>query len=240
MSESARILIVEDDLQLLRVVRAMLVSQGYETYAAQRGQEALDMIRSEKFDLVLLDLKLPDMTGIDVCRAIRPGFDAVIVVLTVSDKEADKVAAFHAGADDYVTKPFKVAELLARIRSHLMRHVGTTELSWNLWSLDDAVIDFARRTISRNGREMSLSPKQYQLLRYLVSNRGKALSHRTLLQSIWGAEYGEETNLLQAIVAQLRKKIEPEPSAPRYLISIPWFGYRFDGPLIEMKAPGSA
>jgi two-component system, OmpR family, KDP operon response regulator KdpE len=237
VSDTARILIVEDDPQLLHVVRATLVNQGYETCAAQRGQQALDMIRSEKFALVLLDLNLPDMRGIEVCRAIRSGLDAVIVVLTISDKETDKVAAFDAGADDYVTKPFKVGELLARIRSHLTRRAGTAELSWNLWCLDDAVIDFSRRTVSRKGIEVSLSPKQYQLLRYLVNNRGKAISHRILLQNIWGAEYGEETNLLQAIVAQLRKKIEPDPGAPRYLVSIPWFGYRFDGPIVEMKAP---
>jgi two-component system, OmpR family, KDP operon response regulator KdpE len=229
VAEGAHILIVEDELNLCRTIRTMLIEHGYEAWAARTGSEALALIRSEEFDLVLLDLNLPDMTGIEVCRAIRAGFDAVIIVLTVRDSEEDKVAAFNAGTDDYMTKPFKVSELLARIHSHLARHAGTKAPFSDVWSLDDCVIDFAKRTITRDGTEAFLSPKQYQLLRYLISKRGKAVSHRTLLQAVWGAEYGEETNLLQAVVMQLRKKIERDPTAPRYIVTVPWFGYRFDG-----------
>ena len=238
MGDGARILVVEDDRQLLRAVREMLVTEGYQTSAAQKGQRALEMIQSEKFDLVLLDIKLSDMSDIELCRSIRAGFEGVIVVLTVGDSEEDKVAAFDAGADDYVKKPFEAAELLARIPSHLRRQEGATEFSRDLWRLGDAVIDFTRRTIARQGSEVSLSPKQYALLRYLTNNRGRAISHRTLLQAIWGAEYAEDTNLLQAVVVQLRRKIEPDPSTPRYIVSIPWFGYRLDGPIFEMKMRG--
>jgi two-component system KDP operon response regulator KdpE len=231
VSESGHILIVEDELQLRRTIRSILVAQGFDAWAAQTGAEALNLIRSDKFDLVLLDINLPDMTGIRVCREIRAGSSNVaIVVLTVRDSEEDKLAAFNAGADDYVTKPFKAGELLARIRAHLRRQVAMAELSSDVLRFDECVIDFPRRTITRQGERISLSPKQFQLLRYLVNNRGKALSHRGLLQAVWGADYGEETNLLHAFIANLRKKIERNPSAPRYILTIPWFGYRFTVP----------
>lgn len=227
MSESGHILVVEDDLPLRRTIRSLLVAQGFDAWAAQTGGEALDLIRSEKFDLVILDINLPDMTGVQVCREIRAGSNVVILALTVREGEEDKLAAFNAGADDYVTKPFKAGELLARIRAHLRRHAATTELSSDVLRFDDCVIDLPRRSITRQGERVSLPPKQFQLLRYLASNRGKALSHRALLQAVWGVEYGEETNLLHASIAHLRKKLERDPNAPRYIVTIPWFGYRF-------------
>ena len=230
MSESGHILVVEDDPQLRRTLRTILAAQGFDAWVAQKAGEALDLIRSEKFDLVILDINLPDMTGFEVCRAIRAGFGAQIIVLTVRDSEEDKLAAFSAGADDYVTKPFQAGELLARIRSHLRRQVAKVKLTSDVLRFDDCAIDFLRRTITRQGERVSLPPKQFQLLRYLASNRGKALSHRALLQAVWGVEYGEETNLLHASIAQLRKKIERDPSAPQYIVSIPWFGYRFNVP----------
>jgi two-component system, OmpR family, KDP operon response regulator KdpE len=230
VSESGHILIVEDELQLRRTIRSILVAQGFDAWAAQTGAEALNLIRSEKFDLVLLDINLPDMTGLRVCREIRAGSNVAIVILTVRDSEEDKLAAFNVGADDYVTKPFQAAELVARIRAHLRRHVATTGLASDVLRFDECVIDFPRRTITRQGERISLSPKQFQLLRYLVNNRGKALSHRGLLQAVWGADYGEETNLLHAFIANLRKKIERNPSAPRYILTTPWFGYRFTVP----------
>lgn len=235
MSDAGHILVVEDDLPLRRTIRSILVAQGFDAWAARTGGEALDLIRSEKFDLVILDINLPDRTGFEVCRAIRAGFDTDIIMLTVRDSEEDKIAAFDAGADDYVTKPFQAGELLARIRSHLRRQVAKAELSSDVLRFDDCVIDFLRRTITRQGERVSLSPKQFQLLRYLASNRGKALSHRALLQAVWGAEYGEETNLLHASIAHLRKKLERDPSAPRYIVTMPWFGYRFMTPFDTEK-----
>jgi two-component system, OmpR family, KDP operon response regulator KdpE len=228
VNESGQILIVDDEPQIRRGLRAILVTQGYEVWDARRGDEALNLIRSENFDLVLLEVNLPDMTGIEVCREIRAGFEVVIIMLTVRSSERDKVAAFDSGADDYVTKPFDTLELLARVRAHLRQHKSPARLDSDSFRSDDFVIDFAGRTVTRQENMMRLSPKQCQLLRYLVSNRGKPLSHRTLLRAIWGPDYGEETMLLQALVAQVRKKIEPNPSQPRYVMTIPWVGYRFD------------
>jgi two-component system, OmpR family, KDP operon response regulator KdpE len=230
MGESGQILVVEDDLPLRRTIRSLLVAQGFDAWGVRTGGEALELIRSEKFDLVILDINLPDMTGFEVCRTIRAGFDVQIIVLTVRDSEEDKLEAFGAGADDYVTKPFNAGELLARIRAHLRRRVAKAKLTSDLLRLDECAIDFLRRTITRQGEQVSLPPKQFQLLRYLASNRGKALSHRALLQAVWGAEYGEETNLLHASVAHLRKKLERDPNAPRCIVTIPWFGYRFMAP----------
>jgi two-component system, OmpR family, KDP operon response regulator KdpE len=228
MSEHGRILVVDDDPQIRRVIRTILVSQGYEVWDARTGDEALELTRSQKFDLVLLDMNLPGITGMEVCREIRAGFDVVIIMVTVRSGERDKVAALDAGADDYVTKPFETLELLARIRAHLRGHKTTSGLDSDSFISDDFVIDFAERTVTRQETNIRLSPKQYELLRYLVSNRGKCLSHRTLLQAVWGPDYGEETMILQAVIAQIRKKIEPNPGQPRYIVTIPWVGYRFD------------
>lgn len=228
MSDSKRILIVDDELLIRRVLRTSLVHQGYEVCDARRGDETLDFIRSESFDLVLLDVNLPDMTGFEVCRRIRAGFDLGIIMLTVRTAEGDKVAALDAGADDYVTKPFDTSELLARIRVNLRRQPGAVVPASDVFTCDDFVVNFVERTVTRGEQKSSLSPKQTQLLRYLVSNRGKCLSHRTLLQAVWGPEYGEQLMLLQAVTAQVRKKIEPDPSQPKYLTTIPRIGYQFN------------
>jgi two-component system, OmpR family, KDP operon response regulator KdpE len=225
---NGRILVVDDDPHVCRVLRTILVKHGYEVWEAQTGDEALDSIRSEKFDLVLLDLNLPDLAGIELCREIRAVFDLVIIVLTARSNERDTVAVLDAGADDYVIKPFDASELLARIRAKLRRH---RKAGSDLFTFNEVVVDFAKRTVSRRDKKMRLPPKQYQLLRYFVSHRGESLSHRTLLQAIWGPDYGEETGLLQAVIMQIRKKIEPHPAQPRYIVTIPWFGYRFDSPL---------
>jgi two-component system, OmpR family, KDP operon response regulator KdpE len=227
MSESRRILIVDDELLIRRVLRTSLVHQGYEVCDVRRGDETLDFIRSQKFDLVLLDINLPDMTGFEVCRRIRAGFDLGIIMLTVRTGEGDKVAALDAGADDYVTKPFDTSELLARIRANLRRHKEAFTPASDLFRCDDFVVDFAEAIVTRREQKLRLSPKQCQLLRYLVSNRGKCLSHRTLLQAIWGPEYGDQPMLLQALIAQIRKKIEPDPSQPKYLTTVPHIGYQF-------------
>jgi two-component system, OmpR family, KDP operon response regulator KdpE len=225
MSEMGRILVVDDEPQIRRVLRVALIREGYEVWDARRGDEALDLIRTEKFDLILLDINLPDTTGIEVCRAIRSGFGSKIIVLTVRGSESDKVAALDAGANDYVTKPFDTSELLARIRAHLRRHKAMTG---DVFACDAFVVDFSARTVTRQNRKTHLSPKQCQVLRYLLENRDRSLSHRALLTAIWGPHYGEERMLLQAIIMQLRRKIEPDPKRPRYIVTIPWVGYRFD------------
>jgi two-component system, OmpR family, KDP operon response regulator KdpE len=227
LNAGGRILVVDDDPQIRRVLRATLITEGHEVWDARRGEEALDTIRSEQFDLILLDINLPDMTGIEVCRAIRAGFDMAIIMLTVRSSERDKVAALDAGADDYVTKPFDSLELLARVRSQLRRHTATAGLTSDLFVSDDFIIDFAARTVTRQETKVRLSVKQYGLLRYLVSNRGKTVPHSTLLQAVWGPDYANETMLLQALIVQIRKKIEPDPSDPRYIVTIPWVGYQF-------------
>lgn len=229
LTESGRILVIDDDPQIRRVLKTILVAQGYEVWVARNGSEALDLIRFEMFDLVLLDINLPDMPGTTVCREIRAAAaDAIIVALTVRSSEKDKLAAFDAGADDFITKPFDTGELLARIRAHLR---GKREAAPARIEADDLVIDFADRTVMRPGNQVErlrLSPKQWQLLRYLASHRGKPLSHRCLLQAVWGPDYAEETMLLQALVARLRKKIEIDPNQPKHIATVPWFGYRFD------------
>ena len=225
MSGNGRILVVDDDPQIRRVLRTALVGQGYEVWDARRGDEALDLVRTVKFDLILLDLNLPDMSGVDVCRQVRAGFSVPIIALTVRSTEKDKVAALDAGANDYVTKPFDTSELLARVRAHLRRNRPPVE---DVHTLDDLTIDFSARVVTRQGNRLHLAPKEYQLLAFLFENRGKPVSHSTLLRAIWGPDYGEETMLLQAHIARLRKKIERDPRHPRYIVTIPWVGYRFD------------
>lgn len=228
MSETGRILVVDDDPQIRRALRTTLIAAGYEVWDARSGDEALELMRLKKFDLVLLDINLPDKSGIQVCRDIRAGFEVVIVILTVRDSEKDKVAALDAGADDFVTKPFDARVLLARIRAYLRRQEIKSGLNSDSFISDDFIIDFAERTVTRDEKKVRLTTKQCQLLRYLVNNRGKSLSHRTLLRAIWGPDYGDQTMLLQALISQIRKAIEPNPREPRYIVTVPWFGYRFE------------
>jgi len=228
VSEKGNILIVDDEPRFRRIVRMTLVEHGYTVWDVRRGFEALSLIRAQSFDVVLLDINLPGMTGIEVCREIRAKSSVVIVMLTASDLEADKIAAFDAGANDYLTKPFRTAELFARIRAQLRRKNAVTEASLESFQAEGILIDFAARTVTRQDQKVLLSPKQYQLLRYLVNEQGKVLTHRALLQTVWGPDYGEETMLLRSFIAQLRKLIEPDPSQPRYIVTIPWVGYRFD------------
>jgi two-component system, OmpR family, KDP operon response regulator KdpE len=220
------ILIVDDEPQIRRVLRAVLVEEGYEVWDARTGAEAQELIRSEKFDLVLLDINLPDMNGTTICKEIRTKFNFIIIILTVLGSEKDKVAAFDAGANDYVTKPFDMPELLARIRAHFRR--AKAEIHSDSFKSSDFTIDFASRTVTRRGKTVRLSPKQFYVLRYLVTNRGKPLSHRLLLEAVWGPDYGEETMLLHAVIAQIRRIIEPTPSQPRHIVTSPWVGYRFE------------
>jgi two-component system, OmpR family, KDP operon response regulator KdpE len=226
---NGRILVVDDDPQICHVFRSELVKEGFEVLLVRRGDEVLDFIRSENFDLILLNLNLPAMPGSELCRAIRALFDRAIIVLTVRSDEGNEIAAFNAGADDYVTKPFVASELLARIRANLRRYRAKVRL--DRFASDDLAIDFDERTVTRDEKKTRLPRKQYQLLRYLVRHQGESLSHRALLGAVWGPDYAEETGLLQVLIMQLRKKIEPDPGKPRYIVTIPCFGYRFKSPL---------
>ena len=222
---SATILVVDDDSQIRRVMRNALSFHGYTIIEARNGEEALKKVRVDRLDLIILDLNMPDMDGIEVCREIRVVSNLPIIMLTVRNAEKDKVRALDAGADDYVVKPFGIDELLARIRAALRRGPGEpVEASVVTKEMH---LDFDSRTIVVLGKSVHLTPKEFELLRELVTNAGKPVSHRRLLQAVWGPDYGEETESLRVMVNQLRKKIEPDPSNPRFIRTEPWIGYRF-------------
>jgi two-component system KDP operon response regulator KdpE len=196
---------------------------------ARSGESALEKIRETRFDLLLLDLNMPGMGGLATCREIRRHSDVSIIMLTVRDTEADKIAALDAGADDYVTKPFGSGELLARIRAALRRAPGAQGPTGKM-RLGPAVIDFDTRQVAVNSRESRLTPKEYDLLRYLVAHANKVISHRELLQAVWGPDYGDQVDYLRVVVNQIRKKIEQMPSEPAHLLTEPWVGYRLHLP----------
>jgi len=235
---SAKILIVDDEPQIRRVLRTTLTSQGYTVVEARTGDEALEEIRHERPDLILLDVNMPGRSGLETCTEIRATSDVPIIMLTVRNSERDKVQALDAGADDYVVKPFGVEELMARIRASL-RRVAPAESVPPFLSAD-LKIDFEKRTVMVKGQPVRLTPKEFELLRQLVANQGKAIAHRRLLQAVWGPDYGEETEYLRVFINQLRKKIEPDPSNPRYIHTEPWIGYRFERPHERARAGKSA
>jgi two-component system KDP operon response regulator KdpE len=232
---SATILIVDDEPQIRRVMRTTLSSQGYSVIEAKSGDEALEKFRAERADLILLDVNMPGTSGLDTCREIRRSTDVPIIMLTVRNTEKDKVQALDAGADDYVVKPFGAEELMARIRAALRR--AAPGEAPPVFTSDELMIDFAKRTVLVQGTPVRLTPKELELLRQLVSNQGTSISHRRLLQAVWGPDYGEETEYLRVFINQLRKKIEPDPRHPRYIHTDPWIGYRFE-PSLE-KSRGS-
>jgi two-component system KDP operon response regulator KdpE len=226
----AKVLIVDDEPQIRRTLRAALVPHGYTVTDARNGEEALEAIRVEKPDLILLDLNMPRMGGLEACRAIRESSDVAIIVLTVRDDEKDKVQALDAGADDYVTKPFGMPELLARIRAALRRLPVPPDAQPQLLELDDMTIDFASRRVTARGKQVRLTPKEFDLLRYLASNPNQVIPHRKLLQAVWGPDYGNEVGYLRVFVNSLRKKIERNPAKPKFLLTEPWVGYCFQLP----------
>src|SRR6202051_3109398 len=229
---TSTILIVDDEPQIRRVMRTTLSSNGYSVVEARTGEEALEMLRKERPELVLLDVNMPGMGGLEVGREIRDQSDVAIIMLTVRNTEHDKVLALDAGADDYVVKPFSIEELLARIRAAL-RRTSSPDPVPNYISAD-LEIDFERRKILVQGRPVRLTPKEFELLRHLVISQGKPLEHRRLLQAVWVPDYGNETEYLRVFINQLRKKIEPDPAHPKYIHTDPWVGYRF-----EHNAPAS-
>jgi two-component system KDP operon response regulator KdpE len=224
---TATILVVDDEPQLRRAMKATLTDLGYSVIEARTGEQALEIMRAETPDLILLDLNMPGIGGLETCRAIRETSEVPIIVLSVRNTERDKVQVLDAGADDYVTKPFGIQELLARIRVAMRHSPSSTESIERVVVSPDLEIDFGARRVTLQGRGVRLTPKEFDLLRFLVEHAGKAIPHRKLLQTVWGPDYGGEVEYLRVVVNQLRKKIEPVPSAPRYLLTEPWVGYRF-------------
>jgi len=231
------ILVVDDEPQIRRVMRSTLTSHGYVISEAKNGEEAIELARKEKPDLILLDVNMPGISGIETCREIRRGSNAPIIMLTVRSAERDKVLALDAGADDYVTKPFGIEELLARIRAALRRY--STAESVPAFVSKDFSVDFESRRVTVSGEEVHLAPKEFDVLKQLIANQGKPLTHRRLLQAVWGPDYGEETENLRVVINQLRKKIEKDPARPKYIHTEPWVGYRFAPPSTGgAKSPG--
>jgi two-component system KDP operon response regulator KdpE len=224
---AGRILVVDDDPQIRRVMRVTLTGKGYEVDDVKTGEEALERLREPRFDLVLLDMNMPGMSGLETCSLIRDRSEIAIIMLTVRDTEEDKVSALDAGADDYVTKPFNAPELLARIRAALRRAPSTQGPPSGRLLLTAVDIDFDARQVTRGRRQERLTPKEFELLRYLVTHANRVVTHRELLQAVWGPDYGDEVDHLRVVVNQLRKKIEAQPSKPVHLLTEPWVGYRF-------------
>ena len=227
---AGRILVVDDEPQIRRVMRMTLTGEGYEVVDARSGEEALEKIRAGRFDLMLLDWNMPGMGGLETCRQIRASSEMAIIMLTIRNAEQDKVQALDAGADDFITKPFGTPELLARIRAALRRMPLAPEAGPQRVSLENAEIDFRARKVLVSGSEVRLTPKEFDLLRYLVLHPNKAIPHRELLQAVWGPDYGEQVEYLRVFIKQLRRKIERQPDKPVYILTEPWVGYRFHLP----------
>ena len=234
---AANILVVDDEPQIRRVMRSTLSTHGYVITEARTGEEALESMRKERPDLVLLDMNMPGMGGIEACREIRRTSDAPIIMLTVRNAERDKVAALDAGADDYVVKPFGIEELLARIRAALRRYSPGDALP--SFISKNLTIDFETREVAAGNRAVHLTPKEYDVLKHLVANQGKPLTHRRLLQAVWGPDYGDETESLRVVINQLRKKLEADPAHPKYILTEPWVGYRFQPPRASASKPSA-
>ncbi|MGB2620906.1 MAG: response regulator transcription factor [Candidatus Acidiferrum sp.] len=235
---SAKILVVDDAPQVRRVLRATLSAEGYTIFEARNGEDALELFRAKPSDIILLDVNMPGMGGLEACREIRRTSEVPIIMLTVRDAERDKVLALDAGADDYVVKPFGMQELLARIRAALRRTLPPDNLP--AFVSKDLSIDFEARRVTVRGNEVHLTPKEFELLRQLVGSQGKPLTHRRLLQSVWGPDHGDEPEYLRVAINQLRKKIEADPAHPRWILTEPWVGYRFQPPKEPRTRAGSA
>jgi len=222
-----RILVVDDEPQLTRVLRRSLMAKGYDVRVAGDGEFALQTFHDWPPDLVITDLAMQNISGLELCRRLRATSEVPIIVLSVRGEEQTKVQALDAGADDYVTKPFGMDELSARIRAALRRQPATDSRSQML-EVGDFRIDLEAHTITQSGKEIHLTPKEFDLMVHLVRNAGKVLTHRALLGAVWGGDYTEQNEYLRVFIGQLRKKIEPDPSEPRYILTEPWIGYRFN------------
>lgn len=225
-----KILVVDDEPQMRRALRASLNAHGYEVVEAQSGEEALRKLDAQVCDFVLLDMNLPGRDGLATCRMIRADSQVPIIIVSVRDSDRDKVAVLRAGADDYVTKPFSVPELLARVEA-VTRRRPVTNHPPQVLVLDDVKIDLETHLVTTPDGEEHLTPKELELLQYMLSHSGQVIPHRRLLQAIWGPDYGGEVEYLRVLVNQLRRKIESDPHHPKYLLTEPWVGYRFAMPI---------
>jgi two-component system, OmpR family, KDP operon response regulator KdpE len=219
-----RVLVVDDERAIRRYLHAALNAQGYTVYEATSGKEALNSAVADRPDLIILDLGLPDLDGVEVTRQLREWTHIPIIILSVREQETDKINALDAGADDYLTKPFSSAELFARIRAAL-RH-SSQSASEPIFETNKLKVDLTRRLVRLDDQEISLTPTEYDLLRILVQNAGRVLTHQQLLRQVWGSVYESEAHLLRVNMSNLRRKIEPDPTRPRYIITEPGVGYR--------------
>lgn len=224
---TTRILVVDDEPQITRVLRRALASRGYEVQAAADGEEALEIVRSWNPDLVITDLFMPGMGGLELCRKVRKTSQVPIIILSVKGEERVKVEALNTGADDYITKPFGMEELFARIRVALRRASPAQSEEGATLEIGAFVVEQSTRTVKVRGEIVHLTPKEYELLLYFLQHAGKVLTHRILLGAIWGGESVEQNEYLRVFIGQLRKKIEIDPAKPRHIITDPWVGYRF-------------
>jgi len=226
--EHRRILVVDDESQITRVLRTSLSSQGYDIRVANDGETALEIMKDWTPELVITDLSMPNMDGLELCRHLRLKSRVPIIVLSVRGQERTKVDALDAGADDYITKPFGIEELLARVRASLRRVPVNEGNQPTLIEIGDFRIDLPAHKITVRENEVHLTPKEFDLLVYLARHSGKVITHRTLLTAIWGGQNSEQVEYLRVFVGQLRKKLEPDTASPRYIVTEPWVGYRFE------------
>lgn len=229
------ILVVDDEPQIRRVLRATLASSGYDVIEAKDGQEAIEMVIRERPALILMDVNMPVMNGLEACSKIRLSFDGPIIMVTVLNSERDKILALDSGADDYVVKPFTMGELLARIRAALRRSASEEPLP--RIETPQLSVDLEKRKVEVRGERVHLSPKEFEVLYLLMVQQGKPLTHKKILQTVWGPDHGEETENLRVVINQLRKKIEKDPGRPRYVLTEPWMGYRFQFPSVASERP---
>jgi two-component system KDP operon response regulator KdpE len=227
VNREPRILIVDDELPILRAVTPLLRSRGYDVQSVVSGKSALSELEGAPPDLLIVDLGLPDIDGLEICRRVRERSSVPIIVLSARHSEKEKVTALDLGADDYVTKPFGPDELLARIRACLRRSQGSPEEETGTLVRSDLTIDFERHRVLRGEEEIRLTPKEFELLAFLARHPGKVLTHRTILKAIWGPHAVSEPQYLRVLMASLRKKIETDPAHPKYVLTEPWVGYRF-------------
>jgi two-component system KDP operon response regulator KdpE len=228
VDEKQRILVVDDEQQITLVLRSGLTKHGYDVRVAAEGEAALELLELWPPNLVVTDLSMPNMGGLEFCRRLRAISEVPIIVLSVKGEESVKIDALDAGADDYITKPFGMGELLARVRATLRRTPAQESETLTLLSEADFQIDLGARNVKVRGLEVHLSPKEFDLLVYFVRHPGKVLTHRALLSAIWGGNYVEQNEYLRVFIRHLRKKIEPNPAKPRHILTEPWIGYRFD------------